>query len=148
MHGAGVAQNLQNMNTQNELNRRMMTEQAFGAAARQAGDQKRAMISGLGSDLIGGAFNLYAMGQQGGAGMDAGASEYMGSKFTPTSSMNLPAFGASANQFEDPYAFSTYNSPRRNSRYSFSRIGSPRQGRDFGGAFSGGTGSPVDLRNK
>jgi hypothetical protein len=61
MQGASVAQSVQDRNTQNELNRRMMTEQAFGAAARQAGDQQRAMISGLGSDLIGGAFNMYAM---------------------------------------------------------------------------------------
>lgn len=61
MQGAGIAQNIDNMNTQNELNRRMMTEQAYGAAARQAGDQQRAIVSGLGADLIGGAFNLYGM---------------------------------------------------------------------------------------
>lgn len=61
MQGAGIAQNIDNMNTQNELNRRMMTEQAYGTAARQAGDQQRAIVSGLGSDLIGGAFNLYGM---------------------------------------------------------------------------------------
>lgn len=61
MQGAGVAQNIDNMNTQNELNRRMMTEQAYGAAARQAGDQQRSIVSGLGSDLLGGAFNMYSM---------------------------------------------------------------------------------------
>ena len=61
MQGAGVAQNIENMNTQNELNRRMMTEQAYGAAARQAGDQQRAIVSGFGSDLLGGAFNMYSL---------------------------------------------------------------------------------------
>lgn len=58
MQGAGVAQGIDQMNTQTELNRRMMLEQALGAASRQAADQKRSMISGMGSDLLGAGLNL------------------------------------------------------------------------------------------
>lgn len=98
MQGAGVAQNLQNMNTQNELNRRMMTEQAFGAAARQAADQKRAMISGLGSDLIGGAFNMYAMGQQGGMGANPTAQARYGMSNTQVGNLMEDAESLQAQQ--------------------------------------------------
>lgn len=71
MQGAGVAQGIDQMNTQTELNRRMMLEQALGAASRQAADQKRSMISGMGSDLLGAGLSL---GMQGGFGSNQGNS--------------------------------------------------------------------------
>ena len=58
MQGAGVAQGVDQMNTQQALQRRMMLEQAYGAAARQAADQQRAMIQGMGSDLFGAGVGL------------------------------------------------------------------------------------------
>ena len=58
MQGAGVAQGIDNMNIQNELNRRMMLEQAFGAAARQNRDIVSRGIEGLGTDLMGAGLNL------------------------------------------------------------------------------------------
>lgn len=60
MQGAGVAQGVDQMNTQQELQRRMMLEQALGAASRQAADQQRAMIQGMGSDLFGAGVGLAA----------------------------------------------------------------------------------------
>ena len=130
MQGAGIAQNIDNMNTQNELNRRMMTEQAYGAAARQAGDQQRAIVSGLGSDLIGGAFNLYGMNKM-----------YPN---TTTGGVGL----ASAQMPEIPMAesnYQLYKSPYKNP-YSFSRYGKARGGMNFANMFPANSGSPVDLR--
>lgn len=60
MQGAGVAQGVDQMNTQQELQRRMMLEQALGAASRQAADQQRMMIQGMGSDLFGAGVGLAA----------------------------------------------------------------------------------------
>lgn len=60
MQGAGVAQGIDQMNTQQELQRRMMLEQAYGTASRQAADQQRAMIQGMGSDLFGAGVGLAA----------------------------------------------------------------------------------------
>lgn len=69
MQGAGVAQNLDNMNTQNELSRRMMTEQALGAAARQNRDIVSQGIEGIGSDLLGaGLYKGFQGGFLGGMG--------------------------------------------------------------------------------
>ncbi len=51
--GANVYQNARNMNTQAALQRRLMTEQAYGAAVRGQNDYMRNTIGGLGSDLIG-----------------------------------------------------------------------------------------------
>jgi len=53
MQGAGVAQNIDNMNTQNEINRRVMMEQAYGAAARQNRDIYNQSLEGMGNDLLG-----------------------------------------------------------------------------------------------
>ena len=58
MQGAGVAQGIDNMNIQNELNRRMMLEQALGAAARQNRDIVSRGIEGIGTDLLGAGLNL------------------------------------------------------------------------------------------
>jgi hypothetical protein len=60
MQGAGVAQGVDQMNTQQALQRRMMLEQAYGAAARQAADQQRQFIQGMGSDLFGAGVGLAA----------------------------------------------------------------------------------------
>jgi hypothetical protein len=58
IQGAGIAQNIQDRNIQNALNRRMMLEQAYGAASRQAADQQRQFIQGMGSDLFGAGVGL------------------------------------------------------------------------------------------
>lgn len=58
MQGAGVAQGVDQMNTQQALQRRMMLEQAYGAASRQAADQQRQFIQGMGSDLFGAGVGL------------------------------------------------------------------------------------------
>jgi hypothetical protein len=58
MQGAGVAQGIDNMNIGNELQRRMMTEQALGAAARQNRDIVSQGIEGIGSDLLGAGLNM------------------------------------------------------------------------------------------
>ncbi len=60
MQGAGVAQGVDQMNTQQALQRRMMLEQAYGAASRQAADQQRQFIQGMGSDLFGAGVGLAA----------------------------------------------------------------------------------------
>lgn len=60
MQGAGVAQGVDQANTQQALQRRMMLEQAYGAAARQAADQQRQFIQGMGSDLFGAGVGLAA----------------------------------------------------------------------------------------
>jgi hypothetical protein len=58
MQGAGVAQGVDQMNTQQSLQRRMQLEQAYGAASRQAADQQRQFIQGMGSDLLGAGVGL------------------------------------------------------------------------------------------
>jgi hypothetical protein len=58
MQGAGVAQGVDQMNTQQALQRRMMLEQAYGAASRQAADQQRQFLQGMGSDLFGAGVGL------------------------------------------------------------------------------------------
>ena len=132
MQGAGVAQNIDNMNTQNELNRRMMTEQAYGAAARQAGDQQRSIVSGLGSDLLGGAFNMYSMNKMypntptGGTGV---ANQQM---------PEVPMAGSNYQLYKNPYK----------NPYSFSRYGKARGGMNFANMFPANSGSPVDLRGE
>jgi len=60
IQGAGIAQNIQDRNIQNELNRRMQLEQALGYASRQAADQQRQFIQGMGSDLFGAGVGLAA----------------------------------------------------------------------------------------
>jgi hypothetical protein len=60
MQGAGVAQGIDQMNTQQSLQRRMMLEQAYGAASRQAADQQRQFLQGMGSDLFGAGVGLAA----------------------------------------------------------------------------------------
>jgi hypothetical protein len=60
MQGAGVAQGVDQMNTQQALQRRMQLEQGLGIASRQAADQQRAMIQGMGSDLLGAGTGLAA----------------------------------------------------------------------------------------
>ncbi len=60
IQGAGIAQNIQDRNIQNELNRRMQVEQALGYASRQAADQQRQFIQGMGSDLFGAGVGLAA----------------------------------------------------------------------------------------
>jgi hypothetical protein len=128
MQGAGVAQGVDQMNTQQALQRRMMLEQAYGAASRQAADQQRQFLQGMGSDLFGAGVGLAAnefaysnnpFGMNKTAAPGATAGGYMGTEFAPTKSMKLPEFGSSANQFADPYAFSTYNTPR--TRYRLGR---------------------------
>jgi hypothetical protein len=128
MQGAGIAQNIQDRNIQNALNRRMQVEQGLGIASRQAADQQRQFIQGMGSDLFGAGVGLAAnefaysdnpFGMNKTAAPGATAGGYMGTEFSPTKSMKLPEFGSSANQFADPYAFSTYNTPR--TRYRLGR---------------------------
>ena len=60
MQGAGVAQGVDQANTQQSLQRRMQLEQAYGAASRQAADQQRQFIQGMGSDLFGAGVGLAA----------------------------------------------------------------------------------------
>lgn len=60
MQGAGVAQGVDQMNTQQALQRRMQLEQALGFASRQAADQQRQFIQGMGSDLFGAGVGLAA----------------------------------------------------------------------------------------
>lgn len=60
MQGAGVAQGVDQANTQQSLQRRMQLEQGLGMASRQASDQQRAMIQGMGSDLFGAGVGLAA----------------------------------------------------------------------------------------
>ena len=136
IQGAGIAQNIQDRNIQNELNRRMQVEQALGYASRQAADQQRQFIQGMGSDLFGAGVGLAAnefaySDNPFGMNKPAGTSEYMGSKFAPTKSMKLPEFGSSANKFPNPYSFKRYGRPGQN---------------NFANMFPSNTGSPVDLR--
>ncbi len=58
MQGAGVAQGVDQANTQQALQRRMQLEQALGTASRQAADQQRQFIQGMGSDLFGAGVGL------------------------------------------------------------------------------------------
>lgn len=58
MQGAGVAQGVDQMNTQQALQRRMQLEQGLGIASRQAADQQRQFIQGMGSDLLGAGVGL------------------------------------------------------------------------------------------
>lgn len=58
MQGAGVAQGVDQANTQQALQRRMQLEQALGYASRQAADQQRQFIQGMGSDLFGAGVGL------------------------------------------------------------------------------------------
>lgn len=51
--GAGVFQNVGNMNTQTALSRRLMQEQALGNAIRQQRDYQQNTVSGIGGDLLG-----------------------------------------------------------------------------------------------
>ena len=60
MQGAGVAQGVDQANTQQSLQRRMQLEQALGTASRQAADQQRQFIQGMGSDLFGAGAGLAA----------------------------------------------------------------------------------------
>ena len=60
MQGAGVAQGVDQANTQQALQRRMQLEQALGYASRQAADQQRQFIQGMGSDLFGAGVGLAA----------------------------------------------------------------------------------------
>lgn len=50
---AGTIQNIKNMNTQNEINRRMMKEQALGQSILQNKAFMANSMEGLGSDLLG-----------------------------------------------------------------------------------------------
>lgn len=59
--GANQIQSIQNMNTGQDINYRMMLERALGSGLMQQRDYTRSQLSGLGSDLItsglGGGFN-------------------------------------------------------------------------------------------
>lgn len=125
MQGAGIAQNVDNMNTQGELNRRMMLEQAYGAAARQNRDIFSQGLEGMGNDLLG-------------AGLYKGLNEgFMGG----VNALATPQQPTASN-------YPLYQSPYKNP-YSFSRYGRAKSGGViFEGMFSPNTGSPVDLRGK
>jgi len=106
MQGAGIAQNIDNMNTQNELQRRMMMEQAYGAAARQNRDIYSQSLEGMGNDLLGA--GLYK-GLQGDFVSD-GAKNFLGNMFNGQGEQsNSTEFGSSLNKYPNPYSFSTYN---------------------------------------
>lgn len=51
--GAGVFQNVGNMNTQTALSRRLMQEQALGNAVRQQRDYQQNIVGGMSGDLLG-----------------------------------------------------------------------------------------------
>lgn len=124
MQGAGVAQGIDQMNTQQALQRRMMLEQAYGAASRQAADQQRQFLQGMGSDLFGAGVGLAANEfaySNNPFGMNKTAApvatpttggEYMGTKFAPIKRMNIPGFGSSVNKFPNPYSFKRYGRPK------------------------------------
>ena len=124
MQGAGVAQGIDNMNIQNELNRRMMLEQALGAAARQNRDIVSRGIEGLGTDLLGAGLNiglneLYTNPNASFFGNKSKGGDIGGSS---ASNLNIPKFGTSLSDeskkalgiptYKNPYAFSTYGTPK------------------------------------
>lgn len=68
---AGQFQNINNMNTQQALNRRMMQEQALGNSILQNKAFKTQSLEGIGSDLLGAGLTM-GMGGFGGGGASGG----------------------------------------------------------------------------
>jgi len=76
-------QNLQNMNTQTELQRRLMAEQFAGRAAQQWRDVKFGTLTSMGNDVLGAGLNLGMAKMMGYGGQD---SSQVGGQDTTTTS--------------------------------------------------------------